>query len=62
MSVRVENIPQLLRKYKDKLRFAARGTPQFEYSYKPTGSLEKDEDDLLNSAEDLLVAYAELLR
>ena len=61
-SVRVENIPQLLRKYKDKLRFAARGTPQFEYSYKPTGSLEKDEDDLLNSAEDLLVAYAELLR
>ena len=32
--IRVENIPEILGKHKNKLTFSARGTPVFLYRYK----------------------------
>ncbi|MDE6167429.1 MAG: DEAD/DEAH box helicase, partial [Acetatifactor sp.] len=47
-------IPELLRKYGQKLTFTAYGTPTFTYRYKKTGMVERDAELLLFRTEDLL--------
>lgn len=50
----VENIPKILKKYEGKLLFSPKGVPVFTYKLYPTGFLKKDEEALLQAAEDLL--------
>ncbi|WP_130836192.1 transcription-repair coupling factor [Lachnoclostridium sp. Marseille-P6806] len=59
--LRVENIPAFLAAYRPRLRFIAQ-PPEFEYSWKPSGLREKEEEMLLVTTEELLVRMSELLR
>ena len=59
---RVENIPALLRRFRPNLTFLAKGEPQFEYTFRPAGVTEKDEETLLGTTEDILTAMGELLK
>ena len=47
-------IPDLMKKYKDKLFFTAYGNPFFTYKYDKTGLVEKDAELLLSTTEQLL--------
>lgn len=51
--IKVENIPALLKKY-PKLTFYTKGTPYFIYRYKKCGMVERDEELLLSTTEELL--------
>ena len=64
--VRGENIPALLRNYRKNLSFSmrgfsGRGLPEFLYQYKAVGVTVRDEEILLSSVEELLVAMARYL-
>ena len=59
--IRVENIPEILGKHKNKLTFSARGTPVFLYRYKKCGVVEKDAENLIRLAEGLLEDMKEIL-
>ena len=59
--IRVENIPEILGKHKNKLTFSARGTPVFLYRYKKCGVVEKDAENLIRLAEELLEDMKEIL-
>jgi hypothetical protein len=64
--VRAENIPALLRNYSKTLSFSVkgfsnRGLPEFLYRYKAVGVTVRDEEILLSSVEELLVAMARYL-
>ena len=64
--IHAENIPALLRNYRKSLSFSARGfsgrgVPEFMYQYKAVGVTVRDEEILLNSVEELLVAMANKL-
>ena len=64
--VRGENIPSLLRNYRKNLTFSVRGfsnkgLPEFLYQYKAVGVTVRDEEILLSSVEELLVAMARYL-
>ena len=59
---RVENIPAFLRRFRPNLTFLAKGEPQFEYTFRPAGVTEKDEETLLGTTEDILAAMGELLK
>ncbi|MCI2049454.1 MAG: transcription-repair coupling factor [Lachnospiraceae bacterium] len=61
-ALKVENIPQFLTRFKGQLRFIARGKPCFEYSFRPSGVTEKDEETLLSVTEELLIAIERDLR
>ncbi len=56
-----KGIPELLRKYGDKLKFTAYGNPFFTYRYKKTGLVEKDAQLLLELSEGLLREMKETL-
>ena len=61
--VHAENIPSLLRNYRKNLAFSmkgfsGRGVPEFMYQYKAVGVTVRDEEILLTSVEELLVAMA----
>ena len=59
--IRVERIPGLVKKYRDRLAFTAYGNPFFTYKYKKSGIIEKDAEALLRDCEELLgVMEAEL--
>ena len=60
--LKVENIPLLLKMYKNRLSFTAKGGPQFLLTYPVTGITVRDEENLLQAAEDLLVNMAKVLR
>ncbi len=68
--VKVENIPLLLQKHKNTLRFDPRGAakgdfknyPYFEFYYKTSGIAVKDEETLLAMTEAFLVDIANYLR
>ena len=60
--LRVENIPQLVKMYRGRLTFTAKGTPQFTLSYPVSGSTIRDEERLLQETEGLLVRMAKILR
>lgn len=55
-------IPDLLRRYGDKLAFTAYGNPFFTYKYRKTGLVEKDAELLLSMTEQLLEEMKALLR
>ena len=59
--IKVEKIPELIRKYKDSLSFTAYGTPFFTYRYYKSGMVEKDAETLLGTTEKLLQDMKELL-
>ena len=64
--VHAENIPSLLRNYRKNLAFSmkgfsGRGVPEFMYQYKAVGVTVRDEEILLTSVEELLVAMASKL-
>lgn len=50
----VEQIPRILEKYDGRLLFSPKGVPVFTYKLYPTGFLKKDEEALLQAAEELL--------
>ena len=64
--VHAENIPVLLRNYNKSLSFSVkgfsgRGLPEFMYQYKAVGVTVRDEEILLSSVEELLIAMANKL-
>ena len=64
--VRAENIPTLLRNYSKTLSFSVkgfsgRGLPEFMYRYKAVGVTVRDEEILLSSVEELLIAMGRYL-
>ena len=64
--VRAENIPSLLRNYSKTLSFnvkgfSGRGLPEFLYRYKAVGVTVRDEEILLSSLEELLIAMGRYL-
>ena len=59
--IRVENIPELLKQYQDKMSFTAYGAPFLTYRYKKTGIVEKDAQLLLSTTEELLERMQELI-
>ncbi len=59
--IRVEKIPELIRKYKENLSFTAYGNPFFTYRYYKCGLIEKDAETLLSTTEKLLQDMQELL-
>ena len=61
-ALHVENIPAYLSRYAGHLRFYAKGTPAFEYTFRPSGITEKDEETLLSVTEELLVGMEKDLR
>ena len=58
--IRVENIPELLKRY-PKLSFNPKGTPVFIFRYKKCGMVEKDAESLLGLTEELLAVMQEIL-
>lgn len=52
--IRVENIEVVLANYGGKLTFAVKGTPTFFYRLSPTGVVQKDEEQMLSAAEDVI--------
>ncbi|MCR4705945.1 MAG: transcription-repair coupling factor [Lachnospiraceae bacterium] len=60
-AIRVEQLPVLLGKYKDKLTFSGKGTPYLTYRYRKSGIPEKDGEKLLSDTEELLATMEELL-
>ena len=52
--IRVENIEVVLANYGGKLTFAVKGTPAFFYRLSPTGVVQKDEEQMLSAAEDVI--------
>jgi transcription-repair coupling factor (superfamily II helicase) len=61
-ALHVENIPAYLSRFAGHLRFYAKGTPAFEYTFRPSGITEKDEETLLSVTEELLVGMEKDLR
>ena len=59
--IKVERIPELIKKYKDSLNFTAYGNPFFTYRYYKCGVVEKDAETLLSTTETLLQDMQELL-
>lgn len=59
--IKVERIPELIKKYKESLSFTAYGTPFFTYRYYKSGVVEKDAENLLSTTEKLLNDMQELL-
>ena len=59
--IAVENIPQLLNRYKGKLTFDPKGVPVFRYRYKRFDLVEKNEEFLLAITEQLLSDMQHLL-
>ncbi len=59
--IAVENIPQLLDRYKGKLAFDPKGVPVFRYRYKRFDLVEKNEEFLLTITEQLLSDMQHLL-
>ncbi len=59
--IRVEGIPELIKRHKDRLSFTAYGNPFFTYRYYKSGVLEKDAENILSSTEKLLEEFTELL-
>ncbi len=59
--IKVEGIPQLIKRHKDTLSFTAYGNPFFTYRYYKSGVLEKDAENILSSTEQLLEEFSELL-
>lgn len=59
--IKVENIPNLLETYKDRMTFDPKGTPVFRLRYKKCGVIEKDEEILLSLTEAVLNDMAKML-
>ncbi len=59
--IKVEKIPELIKKHKDSLSFTAYGNPFFSYRYYKCGVVEKDAENLLSTTEKLLQDMQELL-
>ena len=64
--VGAENIPALLRNYSKTLSFSVkgfsgRGLPEFMYRYKAVGVTVRDEEILLSTVEELLIAMGRYL-
>ena len=59
--IKPQNIPVFLNSFRPNLRFIATDL-QFEYSYRPSGLIDKDEEILLDTTEDLLSRMSEVLR
>ena len=53
-SIRIEQIPELIKKHKEYLSFTAYGNPFFTYRYYKSGVVEKDAEMLLTTTENLL--------
>ena len=53
-NIRPEQIPLLLSKFQEKLKFSMKGIPNFTYRYKKSGMLEKDAQNLLSVTEKIL--------
>ena len=60
-NIKVEQIPELIKKHKDYLSFTAYGNPFFTYRYYKCGVVEKDAENLLSTTERLLQDMQELL-
>lgn len=58
--IQAQNIPLLLKKY-PKLSFHAKGAPSFRFRYVKCGMVEKDEEILLTTTEEILSAMEETL-
>ena len=59
--IKVEKIPELIKRHKDSLSFTAYGNPFFTYRYYKCGVVEKDAENLLSTTEKLLQDMQELL-
>ncbi len=59
--IKVEGIPELIKKHKDRLTFTAYGNPFFTYRYYKSGVIEKDAENLLSTTEQLLQDMREIL-
>ena len=59
--IKVENIPVFLQRHKKDLSFQASGTPTFFFKYLKIGIVEKDAENLLMHASNLLDEMEELL-
>ena len=59
--IKVEGIPELIKKHKDRLTFTAYGNPFFTYRYYKSGVMEKDAENLLSTTEQLLQDMREIL-
>jgi len=60
-NIKVEQIPELIKKHKDSLSFTAYGNPFFTYRYYKSGVVEKDAENLLSTTERLLQDMQEFL-
>ena len=59
--IKIEGIPELIKKHKDRLTFTAYGNPFFTYRYYKSGVMEKDAETLLSTTEQLLQDMREIL-
>ena len=59
--IKIEGIPLLMKKHKDRLSFTAYGNPFLTYRYHKSGVIEKDAETLLCTTEQLLEDMRELL-
>ena len=59
--IKVEGIPALIKKHKDRLSFTAYGNPFFTYRYYKSGMVEKDAEILLDSTEQMLQDMREVI-
>ena len=59
--IKVEQIPELIKRHKESLTFTAYGNPFFTYRYYKCGVVEKDAENLLSTTEKLLLDMKELL-
>jgi transcription-repair coupling factor (superfamily II helicase) len=59
--IRVEQIPVLMGRYTDTLKFTTKGVPAFHYKLYTTGMVQKDEENMLCAAEQVLGEMEALL-
>ncbi len=60
-TIDVASIPAIIGKYEGALKFDPRGIPTFRYKYRLCGIVEKDEENLLNYAEQIVRDMNEIL-
>lgn len=53
--IRVENIEIVLANMEGKLKFSVKGIPTFFYRLKPTGVVQRDEEQMLSAAEKVVM-------
>lgn len=59
--IRIDQIPKLMARYPDTLKFTTKGVPAFTYKLYTTGMVQKDEENMLQVAEQVLADMETIL-